>query len=67
MSDADSARGAKALQDIAYHLKQLVLIHTALNENLVTMARDIKQITVGYQTVSVLDVSEAIPDNENGG
>ncbi len=58
MSDADSARSAKAVAEIAHHLKELVKVNIALNENLVTIAKDIKQFIASFEIDNIVDAGQ---------
>jgi hypothetical protein len=58
MSDADSARMATALQEVARHLRELVRVQTALNGNIVTMARDAKEFMDSFNTVTMVDMGQ---------
>lgn len=58
MSDADEARSAKALQEIAHHLKELVKTQASLNENIVTFIRDAREFADQFSSVSLVDPSQ---------
>lgn len=63
MSDADAQRSAKALQEIAHHLKELVKIQASLNENVVTFIRDARVFAEQFNSITLVDEAQMTLDH----
>lgn len=58
VSEADTARIERTLKEISSHLRELVKVQAALNENIVTMARDFKSFVASFDTVTMVDAGQ---------